>query len=104
MLRMPQNLTNLPQPKSGLSVLETELRAEQAATLGRLGHRLQQALERLRACPGADTARPAYLTQAAQATWHFFIQRELCGLVDHTQPIEDFHIPNEVLAQVGAQR
>jgi hypothetical protein len=103
MLRLPQTLTHLPEPKSGLSALEVELRGEQAATLGRLGRQLEQALARLRACGRHDPARAMEVRAAAQAAWHYFIQRELCGLMSHDQPIAEYAIPPEVLAQVGAQ-
>jgi hypothetical protein len=100
---MPQNLTNLPESRSGLSALETELRGEQAATLGRLGRQLAQVLDRLRACPAGDPAHAALVREAARHAWHYFIQRELCGVTSHEQPIADYGIPPEVLAQLGAQ-
>jgi hypothetical protein len=65
---------------------------------------LEQALQRLRDYPDRDQGRTDHLSRAAQAVWHFFIQRELCGLVNHDQPIADFRIPAEVLALVGAGR
>jgi hypothetical protein len=31
------------------------------------------------------------------------VQREACGLIDHTRAIADYRIPREVLAKVGAR-
>ena len=96
-LRPPRNL----RLESGASILDYELVGEKAATLGRLGERATAALARLRASePAAD--RRVLVDDAAEAVWHYFIQRELCGFRDHRAVIAELKIPKAVLGRLGA--
>jgi hypothetical protein len=91
---------------TGASVLDHEILAEKAAALGRMGSRMEAALERLREHDrtGAEAAtRPALVLEAADAVWCFFIQRELCGLKDQGAVIAQYSISGEVLARLGAR-
>jgi hypothetical protein len=100
-LRPPRNL----RLETGARLLDYELLGEKAATLGRLGDRAAKALARLAAfdAGGEDrAARPQVLQAASDAVWHFFIQRELCGLRDHRGVSAEMHIPPEVLRRLGA--
>ena len=100
-LRMPQSLSTSPRREAGLGVLEAELAAERAVALGRLGRAVQTAVATLDAAPpGAD--RPALVCAAAQAVWSYVVQREACGLLDHSAVLADYAVPPEVLARVGA--
>jgi len=95
-LRPPRNL----RLESGASILDYELVGEKAATLGRLGERATAALARLHAGDPAD--RRVLVDDAAEAVWHYFIQRELCGFRDHRLVIAELKIPKDVLGRLGA--
>jgi hypothetical protein len=89
--------------ESGASILDYELVAEKAATLGRLGGKAASAVERLLAHDSGDAdERAVVLQQASDAVWCFFIQRELCGFRDHRAVIAELKIPQEVLKRLGA--
>jgi hypothetical protein len=104
-LRMPQSLSSLPS-NAALTVLDIEVAAEKALNLGRMAKAVQASLAALAALP-ADTsaeARSALVQAASAAVWRFFVQREMCGALDHDEAIALYAIPPEVLAQVGAVR
>ncbi|NIA70066.1 hypothetical protein HBA54_15785 [Pelagibius litoralis] len=111
--RLPQNLSTGLNIETGASVLDAEILAEKAASLGRAGRLVRQALDDLKAFdenPDNDTADPktanrrqAALQAATDAVYGYFIQRELCGLMNQDDPIEQYAIPREVLARVGAK-
>jgi len=102
-LRMPQNLSTSARFETGVSVLEAELQSERAAALGRLGAELEKSLAALPAISLEDPARAAAIDAAADVVWRYFVQREACGMLDHSHPIAHYAIPREVLARVGAQ-
>jgi len=99
-LRPPQNLSSL-RFETGDSVLNIELMAEQAASLGRAGKRVEKTLAALRRA--SDAERPAALKAAADAVWGLFIQRELMGQRNQKPLIDHYGIPPEVLARLGAR-
>lgn len=102
-VKLPQ--TSSPQGGSdrGMTALEQELKAEQASMLGRYGREVEKALSALREAGDADPAlRSERVTDAAQAVWAYFVQREACGLRNHDLAIELYAIPGEVLARVGS--
>ena len=100
-LRMPQSLTKRLGVETGEAVLRYELLQEQAASLGRMGEKLEAALAALRAAD--DVARPAALKAAADACWCFFVQRDVMGLKDRAAVIAHYEIPREVLNRIGAR-
>ena len=100
--RLPRNLGNQAGSLTGPSPLEREMMGEKAASLGRAGRLVEQRLKALRSVERHDPGRPAALRSAADAVQSYFVQRELCGLVNHDRPIEDYAIPAEVLARLGA--
>jgi hypothetical protein len=100
-LRMPQSLTKRLGVETGEAVLRHELLQEQAASLGRIGEKMEKALAALRASD-AD-GRPAALKVAADAVWCFFVQREVMGLRDRAAVIGQYAIPREVLNRIGAR-
>ena len=51
---------------------------------------------------GTGQQREALVKTAARAVWHYFVQRELCGMRDHRWVINDYGITNEVMARLGA--
>jgi hypothetical protein len=100
-LRMPQSLVKRLRFETGEAVLQHELLAEQAASLGRVGEKLEAALAALRLAD--DIARPAALKSAADACWCFFVQRDVMGLRDRAAVIAHYAIPREVLNRIGAR-
>ena len=105
-LRMPQNLSNASLSNAAINVLDVELASEKAANLGRLAKAVQASLAMLAALPaGASPEQRAAQVQAASAAvWRFFVQREMCGALDHGEAIVLYAIPPEVLAHVGSSR
>jgi len=100
---MPQNLSTSLRGETGFSILQAELVAEQASTLGRLGRALEKALTALSEAGTETSDGQALIRSAADAAWAFFVQREACGLHDHDLPIAHYDIPPKVLARVGAR-
>jgi len=89
--------------QTGEAALQRALLNESAANLGRLGRAVQSALARLHELDAFASAaeREAVLYACADAVWQYFVQREVCGLVDHRRVIESYAIPVEVLRRVG---
>jgi hypothetical protein len=101
-LRMPQSLVARLKPETGDAVLNYELMAEQAYSLGKAGNKVEAALAALRVHPGGE-GRAALVKAAADAVWGFLVQREVMGLRDRTQVIAQYAIPREVLVRIGAR-
>jgi len=51
---------------------------------------------------GDPADRRVLVDDAAEAVWHYFIQRELCGFRDHRLVIAELKIPRDVLGRLGA--
>jgi len=86
------------------NALEYDLRKERASALGETGRQVQAALLALRNAPADDAAlQHKLLWAAAKCVWRYFIQREACGMRDHDLVIEEYAIPKQVLARVGAR-
>ena len=90
--------------KTGLDVLEYEIRQEQAATIGRLARDLRHALDVLRETDSRDPQRARLVDAAAYALWTFVVQRDCSGLRFTEQFLEDYAVPGEVRAKMGAVR
>ena len=102
-LHPPRRISGSSAPESGINVLEHELLAEMAASLGRAGERAEICLARLRQVSReSPDERARLLKEAAAAVHAYFIQRELCGLRRHDDVIRDLEIPNQVLVRLGA--
>ncbi|MCA1301279.1 hypothetical protein LC049_02140 [Nitratireductor aquimarinus] len=101
---MPSSITGLvSHPLSGDTVLQHEIAAEQASSLGHAGRRVEKALARLSEADKSDAeARDRLLHAAADAVHGYFIQRELCGMRRHDDVIKDMAIPGRGLARLGA--
>lgn len=100
-LRPPGKYSH-PSQETGFNVLEHEMLAEMAVSLGRAGQRAEEALALLRDHQGDEATRPKLLKAAARAVHAYFIQRELCCLRRHDDVIRDLAIPKEVLVRLGA--
>lgn len=84
-------------------LLDYEIAAEKASSLGRAGRRVEEALAELRGFDGEPASRLPLLKEAAEAVYAYFIQRELCGMRRHQDLIREYQIPNEVLVRLGAK-
>ena len=62
--------------RTGLEVLEYEIREEQAATIGRVARELREALDALDKCDRRDPRRASLVDAAAHALWNFVVQRD----------------------------
>ncbi|OLP55517.1 hypothetical protein BJF92_12630 [Rhizobium rhizosphaerae] len=110
--RPPQSLSSPGSRQTPLNALEYEIMAERADALGRCGLKVEAALAALSAFDagvgdaegGEGPAREALVDAAADVTWAFFIQRELCGFRSNRDVIERYRIPGEVIARVGVVR
>jgi hypothetical protein len=90
---------------TGVNLLENELLAEKASSLGHHGRLVEKSLAALRtfdATTGTPDDRQALLRKAAHDVWAFLVQRELCGMRDQKEIIRFYNIPGEVLARLGA--
>jgi hypothetical protein len=105
MFRPPTNLQGTATLSNGLELLREEVLAEQAASLGHHGRKVEAALAALRAWDAGERGtmpREDLVAAAARAVWAYFVQRELCGLRDERQIIREMQIPGEVLNRLGA--
>jgi hypothetical protein len=98
--RPPQSITSRSDGNNPPNAIDMEIMAEMAAALGRAGQKVEQTLEKLNTAP--ESERPLHLKAAAQAVHAYFIQRELCGLRNHDDPIRHYAIPRAVLVRLGA--
>jgi hypothetical protein len=107
-LRPP--LASSSSRRRGIDALDYELAQEQAASLGRAGRTLEEALAALAACEpnreqnghtGRDAARAALVAAAGHALWCFMVQREAIGLRDPRPVIRDYRVPAEVQNRMG---
>ena len=106
----PPSFTKKNEP---VTALDYELAQERAATLGRLGRKLESTLAALRAFdetrePAASdranrkAERDSLVSDAGFALWNFVIQREVLGLRDSHAVMRDYGVPAEVQARMGA--
>jgi hypothetical protein len=102
-LRPPGQNSGSRSGQTGVDVLDYELMAEKAASLGRAGHYADRYLRQLREYEGNAEGRAALLKKTAEAVYAWFIQRELCGLRRHDSLIREYSIPKEVLVRLGAK-
>ena len=97
--------------RTGLDVLEYELRQEQAATIGRLARELRDSLNALDTFDSqvsngqsltdrSDPQRARLVDAAAYALWNFVVQRECSGSRWTEQVLKDYAVP----VKMGAVR
>ena len=87
------------------NALEYSLQKERAGALGAAGRQVQEALAALHAAVEVDAAtREKLLYAAANKVWRYFVCREACGIREHEAAIEEYGIPKQVLARVGARQ
>lgn len=101
-LRQSIDLIQAVRPEAGYRMLETEMLAERASSMGAAEARARAGLAALEQA-GAEQ-REAALADCRQAVWAYFVQRELCGFRRHGEVIADLGIPAAVLNGLGAMR
>lgn len=101
-LRPPSHYQASPSGKSSLNVLEYELMAERADSLGRAGLRAEAALQRLN--DASPETREELTNAAADEVYALFIQREMCGLRNGRDVVARYGIPGAVIARLGVTR
>ena len=101
-LRPPSHYQQNPSGKAPLNVLEYELMAERADSLGRAGQRAEAALQRLK--EATPETREDLTDAAAAEVYALFIQREICGLRNTRDVIARYGIPGAVVARLGVTR
>ncbi len=96
--------------QTGLNILDGEIMAEIASSIGRCGRAFEKALADLRDYDEnhpdtpEETARQALVQEAADRAWALFIQYELAGLSTQKQLVKRYRIPGEVLVRVGIRQ
>ncbi len=109
-VRPPRPFLRDVKVENPAAALEYEFAQEKAASLGRLGRKLEAALAALAAFDAATAdrseerreARRALVADAGVALWHFVVQREALGLRDSPQLMRDYRVPQEVRNAMGA--
>jgi hypothetical protein len=101
-LRPPSSYLENASGTSPINVLEYELMAERADSLGRAGQRAEAALLKLKDASAED--REDLLDEAAREVYALFIQREICGLRNGREVIARYGISGAVLARLGVTR
>ena len=95
--RLPRMFSSRPLSAPGSDALDAEVRAEKAAALGRAGRQVEQSLSALRSAGEAGATDSLF--EAADAVHHLIIQREACGLWNHSAVLVDFDVPAKVLGR-----
>jgi len=90
----------------GLESVEKEIAGEQAAALGRIGRKLEAALNKLQRFDEDDAkgrrgrrpaaARAELVEGAGEALWAYIVQREAVGLVDAEYIRKEYSVPADV--------
>ena len=96
--------------QTGVNILDGEIMAEIASSIGRCGRAFEKALANLKdhdrnhAEAQDAQARLALVQEAADRAWALFIQYELAGLSTQQQLVKRYNIPGEVLVRVGIRQ
>ncbi len=98
-LRDSLDLIKAVNPEGGQAVLEHEIMAERASSLGAAEAKVARTMDALRAEHTSET-----LADAREAVWAYFVQRELAGFKRHQDVIAAFGITREVLNGLGVVR
>jgi hypothetical protein len=110
--RLPRHFASQHR-EANVEALNHELLQESAETLGRLGRRMERALQELAAFDaaggadgGAEAAaeRDALVAAAGEAVWYYVVQREVMGLRDAEMLLRELGVPREVRLQMGVRR
>ena len=105
----PPRITPTFTGPGNVDLLNYEIVQEKAATLSRIGKRLQGALDALAAYDAAhrdagdgdERRRDELVSAAGEALWYYVIQREVCGLRDTEGVMRHLGVPREVRLRMG---
>ena len=111
----PPRITPTFTGPGNVDLLNYEIVQEKAATLSRIGKRLQAALDALaafdaargdagdagRTGDGDEGRRDDLVAAAGEALWYYVIQREVCGLRDSEAIMRQLGVPREVRLRMG---
>ena len=111
-LKPPQILAPRPAEPHPAYILDTEILEERAATLARLTRAFETALAAWRAVEDEAAAgrhpserrRRRLFDEAADALWHFVVQREVCGLSNIETVLRECSVPAALRLRMGAIR
>lgn len=113
-LKPPQILAprSALRPQAVVSTLDAEVLEEKATTLARLTGAFEAALAAWRAVEAEAAAgrhqseyhRDRLLDEAADALWHFVVQREACGLRNTEAVLREYRVPAAMRLRMGAAR
>jgi hypothetical protein len=113
-LKPPQILAprSVLRPQPLVNPLDSEIFEEKAATLARLTRAFETALAAWRAVeeeagaglPPSERRRRRLLDEAAEALWHFVVQREACGLRNTEAVLREYRVPAALRLRMGAIR
>lgn len=87
--------------------LDYEIAQEKAASLGRIGRRLEDSLAALKAFDAAPCAtggaaqRARLVAAAAEALWMLAVQQEAAGCCDIPSLLREYAVPREVAIRMG---
>jgi hypothetical protein len=91
--------------------IDDELTQEKASALGRIGRKLEAALQALADFDGSGSddipdeaeqlAREALVAAAALALWTLIVQREACGFSSARAVLDDYKVPPDVHRRCG---
>lgn len=92
-----------------VAAVAEEITQEKAGALGRAAAALENALAELKSVEVPadlpqhvrEERRARLVAHAARAMLSFVVQREACGLRDHTLALEHYAVPQDVVAQMG---
>ena len=95
-----------------VSTLDAEILEEKAATLARLTRAFEVKLSAWRAAEAEAEAhggcraagQDRLLDEAADALWHFVVQREACGLRNTQAVLSEYDVPAALRLRMGAAR
>ena len=93
-IRPPQNLQTQLQTNTGASVLEAEIFAEHAASLGHHGKLVEKAMAALETGEDSNTEEhDKLLDAAADAVYNYFVIREAVGINNHDHRLSSIKLP-----------
>ncbi len=101
MIRTPVASHGAGRGDAAFDMLQHELFAEKAASLGRAGAEVTRRMAAIVAASSEE--RDDALQDAADAVFAFVVQRDLCGLHAHEEALNNLGVTREVMARVGAK-
>lgn len=106
-LKTPLHLAEPAHVDSGEAHLKFELLEEIDGAVGHCEREVERTLRALRdhdAGRGNPAARRPLLEAATEAVWRLVVLHEACDCSDHTELIQRYRIPAEVMSRIGAMR